>query len=126
MIYLDVPVAEVRRRIEARNRRGEASSPATSLPYLQSLENAYKHKFLKDIRYRHGIFWLTPAQRVKFCFYSSNHAELLIYDWTEVGDTEILVEDIERLDFDQYTIYDSKMEDWRRVDKWDWNSSRYT
>jgi len=42
-----------------------------------------------------------------------------------VGDTEILVEDIERLDFDQYTVYDKKMEDWRRVDKWDWNISRH-
>lgn len=42
-----------------------------------------------------------------------------------MGDTEILVEDIERLDFDQYTVYDKKMEDWRRVDKWDWNISRH-
>uniref|UniRef100_A0A9N6WNW8 NADH dehydrogenase [ubiquinone] 1 alpha subcomplex subunit 10, mitochondrial n=1 Tax=Alona affinis TaxID=381656 RepID=A0A9N6WNW8_9CRUS len=103
VIYLDVPVKEVRLRIENRNRPFEKSSPATSPAYLQSIENAYKQKFLKEV---------------------SDHAEVLIYDWTEVGDTEILVEDIERLDFDQYTIYDTKMEDWRRVDKWDWNVHR--
>jgi len=104
VIYLDLPVEQVRRRIEERNVEYEKNSPAASLTYLQFLENAYKKQYLKDI---------------------SAHAEVLIYDWTEVGDTEILVEDIERLDFDQYTIYDKKMEDWRRVDKWDWNIYRH-
>jgi hypothetical protein len=54
----------------------------------------------------------------------SNHAETLIYDWTEAGDTEIVVEDIERIDFEQYGVYDNKMKDWRRIDKWDWNNWR--
>lgn len=104
VIYLDLPAEQVRRRIEERNVSYEKNSPATSLNYLKILENTYKKQYLKDI---------------------SIHAEVLIYDWTEVGDTEILVEDIERLDFDQYTVYDKKMEDWRRVDKWDWNISRH-
>ena len=50
VIYLDVPVAEARRRIEARNRPNEKDSPATTTAYLQSMENAYKQKFLKEMR----------------------------------------------------------------------------
>lgn len=50
VIYLDVPVAETRRRIEARNRPHENTSKATTETYLQSLEDSYKKSFLKDIR----------------------------------------------------------------------------
>uniref|UniRef100_A0A4Y7NGN6 NADH dehydrogenase [ubiquinone] 1 alpha subcomplex subunit 10, mitochondrial n=1 Tax=Megafenestra aurita TaxID=2291010 RepID=A0A4Y7NGN6_9CRUS len=103
VIYLDVPVAETRRRIEARNRPHENTSKATTETYLQSLEDSYKKSFLKDI---------------------SSHAEVLVYDWTQSADTEIVVEDVERLDFDKYTVYDTEMQDWRRLDKWDWNNSR--
>jgi len=104
VIYLDVPVAEARRRIEARNRPNEKDSPATTTAYLQSMENAYKQKFLKEM---------------------SVSSEVVVYDWTEVGDPEIVVEDLERLDLDKYSVYDTQMSDWRRQDKWDWNSSRY-
>lgn len=103
VIYLDVPVAEARRRIEARNRPNEKESPATTVAYLQSMEKAYKEKFLKEM---------------------SVSSEVVVYDWTEVGDPEIVVEDLERLDLDKYTIYDTQMSDWRRQDKWDWNNSR--
>ena len=34
-----------------------------------------------------------------------------------------MVEDIERIDFDQYGVYDTKLKDWR-IDKWDWNNWR--
>ena len=50
VIYLDVPAAEARRRIEARNRPNEKDSPATTVAYLQSMEKAYKEKFLKEMR----------------------------------------------------------------------------
>ena len=56
----------------------------------------------------------------------SDHAEVLVYDWSQVGDPEIVVEDVERVDFDKYTVYDTQQSDWRRQDKWDWNSSRHT
>jgi len=51
VIYLDVPVEEVRSRIEARNRPNEKDSPATSIAYLQSLDKAYKQEFLKNMRF---------------------------------------------------------------------------
>nr|CAG4643187.1 EOG090X05NZ [Ilyocryptus agilis] len=105
VIYLDVPVPEIRRRIETRNRPHEKDSIATSQAYLESLDKAYKNIFLKDI---------------------SVHSEVMVYDWTEGGDSEIVAEDVERIDFDQYTPLDKKLEDWRRIDKWDWNAHRYT
>lgn len=103
VIYLDVPVDEVHSRIEKRNRTNEKDSLASTTGYLQTLDNVYKQEYLKTI---------------------STHAELLIYDWATPHDVEIVVEDVERVDFDQYDMHDRKLEDWRRVDAWDWNNSR--
>lgn len=50
VIYLDVPAAEVRRRIEARNRPHEVDSPVSTTQYLQTLEDVYKKDYLKTIR----------------------------------------------------------------------------
>lgn len=50
VVYLDVPVEETRRRIEARNRPHERDSLATTPGYLQTLENVHKKNYLKDIR----------------------------------------------------------------------------
>lgn len=44
---------------------------------------------------------------------SSQHSELMVYDWTTEGDVETVVEDIERLDFTPSTDRDKKK--W-----WDW------
>ncbi len=39
---------------------------------------------------------------------------MLIYNWEDDGDYEIVVEDIERIDFEQHTDpEDLKLEDWR-------------
>lgn len=40
------------------------------------MENVYKREFLKDI---------------------NQHSELLVYDWTNGGEIELVVEDIERI-----------------------------
>lgn len=40
------------------------------------MEKVYKQEFLQDI---------------------STHAEILVYDWTNGGETELIVEDIERI-----------------------------
>lgn len=54
----------------------------------------------------------------------SIHSELLIYDWSDGGDVEVVVEDIERLDIDSYTDYDEKMKDWRLKYLDEWNDAR--
>ncbi len=38
---------------------------------------------------------------------------MLVYDWSEPGDTEIVVEDIEKLNFDYYGQFEEPQKDWR-------------
>jgi hypothetical protein len=60
-----------------------------------------------------------------FCFFSK-HSELLVYDWSSHGDIEVVVEDIERINFDAYETEDPKMEDWRSLsNEWEWHDVRH-
>jgi NADH dehydrogenase (ubiquinone) 1 alpha subcomplex subunit 10 len=103
VIYLDVPVAEVKNRIKKRNIDYEVNSPALTDDYLKTMESIYKQQYLKDI---------------------STHAELLVYDWSNHGEVEVVVEDIERIDFDRFEKNDSKLHDWRMWHEEDWNAQR--
>lgn len=105
VIYLDVPVSKVRENIAKRGRDYEANSKALSEKYLQDIEDNYKTKYLPEI---------------------SNHAELLIYDWSDGGDVDVVVEDIERIDFEQYTKYDHKLNDWFIAKEGMWSDLRRT
>lgn len=78
-------------------------SKALTDEYLNTMEEVYKQQYLKDI---------------------SQHAELLVYDWSEPGETEVIVEDIERIDFDRFDKHDPKMKDWRFNLEWDWCEAR--
>lgn len=91
VIYLDVPVPQVMENIKKRNKYSEANGKALTKAYLEDVEEIYKTKYLPKI---------------------SEHAELMIYDWAQPGEVEVVVEDIERIDFDQYTKYDNRMKDW--------------
>ncbi|CAL4123523.1 unnamed protein product, partial [Meganyctiphanes norvegica] len=99
-IYLDVPVDDVLKRLEA---RGDAPSPFLTREVLSHMETVYKQQYLKEI---------------------GNHAELLIYNWSESGDAEVVVEDIERIDFERFDKNDSKLSDWRQPDEWEWCTKR--
>lgn len=103
VVYLDVPVAEVKNRIKKRNIDYEVNSPVLTDEYLKTFESIYKQQYLNDI---------------------SRHAELLVYDWSNYGEAEVVVEDIERIDFDRFEKHDSKMEDWRYWHEEDWNAER--
>ncbi|XP_070493370.1 NADH dehydrogenase [ubiquinone] 1 alpha subcomplex subunit 10, mitochondrial [Chironomus tepperi] len=103
VIYLDVPVKQVKENIKKRKIDYEIQSKVFNDQYLGDIETGYKQRFLKDI---------------------SNHAELLVYDWTEGGETEVVVEDIERIDFDRFGHYDEKMKDWRIMTEWEWCEKR--
>lgn len=71
--------------------------------YLQLIEDNYKNKYLPQI---------------------SQHAELLVYDWTNYGDMDLVIEDLEKLDFDQYEARGEKMEDWRMYTPQDFDEQR--
>ncbi|XP_067891988.1 NADH dehydrogenase [ubiquinone] 1 alpha subcomplex subunit 10, mitochondrial isoform X1 [Heterodontus francisci] len=77
VIYLDVPVAEVQKRLK---QHGETYEQNVSTAYLQSIEEAYKKSFLPEIR---------------------EMSEVLQYDAIQVPDAEKIVEDMELLKWDK-------------------------
>jgi len=102
-IYLDMPVTKSLEKIKERGRDYEINSKANSASFLTKLEESYKRNYLKQV---------------------SIHSELLIYDWSDGGDVEVVVEDIERIDFDKYTLYDERMKDWRLPKEQAWADQR--
>lgn len=103
VVYLDVPVSKVKDNIKKRGLDYETKSAVFTDEYLSDIENIYKQRYLKEI---------------------TQHAELLVYDWTNGGETEVVVEDIERIDFDRFDHYDPKMKDWRLPNEWEWCEMR--
>lgn len=76
------------------------------LKFLSSVEKIYKEEYLPDI---------------------TKHAELLAYDYSNGGDTELLIEDIERINFDieSYELHGDKMKDWQyMIHERDWSEER--
>jgi len=107
IVYLDVPVSKVKENIKKRGNDYEVQSKVFTDAYLTDMEYFYKHRYIKDI---------------------TRHAELLVYDWSNGGETEVVVEDIEQIDFDCYYPRDPKQDDWRKADDWAWCEfrQRYT
>ncbi|XP_058831197.1 NADH dehydrogenase [ubiquinone] 1 alpha subcomplex subunit 10, mitochondrial [Topomyia yanbarensis] len=103
VIYLDVPVQVVKDRIKKRAHPAEVNTKVLTDQYLKDMEQIYKQQYLKDI---------------------SNHAELLVYDWSDYGETEVVVEDIERIDFDRFDKDDTHMRDWRMENEEEWTEAR--
>lgn len=105
VIYLDMPVDVVQKQIKARNIEHEVKSKALTDSYLSDLEVLYKQQYLKEI---------------------AGHAELLIYDWSAGGETEVVVEDIERINFEQHETdpHNKKMLDWRFPLESEWCEAR--
>lgn len=102
VIYLDMPVEVVQQRIQERNYPHEANSPVYTTEFLSYMDQIYKQQYLKEI---------------------SVHAELLIYDWSEKGDPEVVIEDIERLEF-KCEKHKPKLADWLLPDETSWCTKR--
>uniref|UniRef100_A0A7I2V2N6 NADH dehydrogenase [ubiquinone] 1 alpha subcomplex subunit 10, mitochondrial n=1 Tax=Homo sapiens TaxID=9606 RepID=A0A7I2V2N6_HUMAN len=77
VIYIDVPVPEVQRRIQ---KKGDPHEMKITSAYLQDIENAYKKTFLPEM---------------------SEKCEVLQYSAREAQDSKKVVEDIEYLKFDK-------------------------
>lgn len=106
VVYLDVPVPKVMENIKKRALPYECNSPALTKEYLQSMEDTYKQQYLSEI---------------------SRDAELLVYDWSNGGDTDVVIEDIEQIDFDRFDEQDTQMRDWRlrREEEWSMVRNQY-
>ncbi|XP_060643140.2 NADH dehydrogenase [ubiquinone] 1 alpha subcomplex subunit 10, mitochondrial [Anolis sagrei] len=76
-IYIDVPVSDVRKRIEE---RGKPYEKKVSSAYLQSIEDGYKKSFLPEV---------------------SQTSEVLQYTASEAEQVDKVLEDIEYLKFDK-------------------------
>ncbi|GBM24347.1 NADH dehydrogenase [ubiquinone] 1 alpha subcomplex subunit 10, mitochondrial [Araneus ventricosus] len=103
IVYLDISPEVVLERIKQRNNPIEVNSPVFTKEYLETMEYNYKQKYLKEYQ---------------------KHSEILIYDWSNYGDVEVVVEDIERIDFERFHEYDTKLRDWRKYDDWEWSHYR--
>ncbi|XP_043481714.1 NADH dehydrogenase [ubiquinone] 1 alpha subcomplex subunit 10, mitochondrial [Leptopilina heterotoma] len=101
-IYLDAPVNVVLDKIKKRNAPGEKDSKVLNEKFLTDLEHNYKYNFLKNM---------------------SEHANILIYDYSNGGDFEVIVEDIEALDF-EIVKNSKKFEDWDLVTHVHWTNKR--
>ena len=74
-IYLDAPVDVAMKNIQSRGNEWDKDSPVwTNKRYMLDIYNELKKNFLKQ---------------------QQRHSRVLVYDWTEPGDMEIVVEDIE-------------------------------
>jgi len=97
IIYLDAPVDVVQSKIRERSKTThpwEANSPVwENTDYLTDLyNNLLRKKYLKI---------------------AAESSMVLTYDWSEGGDAEVVVEDIERLNMDYHDKYDKQQKDWR-------------
>lgn len=79
-------------RIQRNGTPEEKQSKAFTTKYLSDLDKHYKSRYLPTI---------------------SKHANLLVYDWTEEGDMNTIVDEIEHLKFEGYDRDTEKMDDWK-------------
>ncbi|XP_064455475.1 NADH dehydrogenase [ubiquinone] 1 alpha subcomplex subunit 10, mitochondrial-like [Ornithodoros turicata] len=106
VIYLDVPSDISLKRIKQRNIPYEVNSEVLTKDYLDEIDRQYKFNYLKSIR---------------------DSSELLIYDWSSFGDTEVVVEDIERINFEKNLDdkHSPMFHDWKKPHEEAWTEYRY-
>lgn len=103
-IYLDAPIDVVQKKIMARNNEWDKDSPVwTNKRYLADIYGGLKN-YLKE---------------------AGKSSYVLMYDWSEPGDFEVVIEDIEQLNFDYLAQYDEQQKDWRLLDERGYNEKRY-
>ena len=74
---------------------------------MQEIENQYKNRYLPE---------------------ASRASEVLIYDWNNYGDIEDMVDDIEKVNLDEWDPHYEKFEDWNlwEEDLWEYNRDQFT
>lgn len=96
LLYLHAPVDVVQAKIRERantTHPWEKNSPVfENTSYLQLLYDDLLKNYIKD---------------------AARHSRVLMYDWSDGGDTEVVVEDMERLNLDFFDKYDPVCKDWR-------------
>jgi len=108
VVYLDCPAKICFENVKKRAIPHEVNSVLFRTPlYLEMIERAYKVLVLPRFH---------------------EYSQLLIYDWREPGDIDVVIEDIERLDLgDEWTHHKGdRFEMWHMPDnEFEWNQWRY-
>lgn len=106
VIYLDVPSEILLKRIKERNVPYEVNSKVLTKEYLDEIDRQYKLGYLRSIR---------------------DHSELLMFDWSNFGNPEVVVEDIERINFEKNMDdpHSPHFHDWKKKTQEDWDEYRY-
>lgn len=91
VIYLDIPVDVVKEKIQKRALPYEVNSEVLTTKYLTDIETTYKEQYLPNI---------------------SDHSYLLMYDWTNGGNIDDVVDDIEKIDFGFDVKNPDREKDW--------------
>lgn len=84
----------------------EVNSKINWPKYLKGIQDCYKQKYLRQIR---------------------DESEILSYDWTNFGDIESIIEDIERVDIESSMNdrHDPKFQTWKKKSTRNWADIRY-
>lgn len=94
LVYLDAPTDVVMRNIKARGNPWDKDSPVwTNKRYLSDIYNEKKRRYLMK---------------------QQKHSHVLVYDWSTPGESDIVVDDIEKIEFDFTDEYDDLLRDWTK------------
>jgi len=94
IVYLDAPSDVVMRNIKARGNAWDKDSPVwTNKRYLNDIYNEKKRRHLMK---------------------QQKHSHVLVYDWSSPGETDLVVDDIEKIELDYTDEYDDLLRDWTR------------
>jgi len=93
IVYLDAPADVSQKNIKAMGNEWDKDSPVwNNTQYLTDIADEYKNNWLRDMQ---------------------QFSRVLVYDWSEGGDTEVVIEDIEAAELDMIELYSDQQKDWR-------------
>ncbi|XP_012285108.1 NADH dehydrogenase [ubiquinone] 1 alpha subcomplex subunit 10, mitochondrial [Orussus abietinus] len=103
IIYLDVPAETIKKNIMKRGIPYEVEGKALTMEFLTNIEEKYKHEYLPKM---------------------AKSSNVLLYDWSNEGDLEVVIEDIERLSFEVTDRKDTRFKDWDLNHPHEWRELR--
>merc|ERR1719225_1850784 len=105
IVYLDAPADVSQKNIKAMGNEWDKDSPVwNNTRYLTDIANEYKNNWLRDIQ---------------------EFSRVLVYDWSDGGDVEVVIEDIENTELDMIEMYSNQQKDWRFGDEINAATARY-
>merc|ERR1739844_408993 len=97
IVYLDAPADVSQKNIKAMGNEWDKDSPVwNNTQYITDIADEFKNNWLRDMQ---------------------EFSRVLVYDWSDGGDTEVVIEDIEATELDMIEMYSNQQKDWRFGDE---------